>query len=151
MRTKVLLSIIGLLVILIALSTGCSISINTQKPKIDTVYVEKYWGSDVKIDPAWDNPPTIVHPVYRIKDTLLYTKPKSYNLPYPLGERDEFVINGDKWDTTIITHHEIDTSETEKFPTPPNFEDYKVHEFMSGNVKYYYQYLSNLDYSIWRK
>ena len=74
MRTKVLLSIIGLLVILIALSTGCSININTQKPKIDTVYVEKYWGSDVKIDQNWDNPPTIIHPVYRILDTLRVRK-----------------------------------------------------------------------------
>ena len=74
MRTKVLLGIIGLLVILIALSIGCSISINTQKPKIDTVYVEKYWGSDVKIDPAWDNPPTIAYPVYRILDTVRVRK-----------------------------------------------------------------------------
>ena len=28
---------------------GCSININTQKPKTDTIYVEKYWGSDVSI------------------------------------------------------------------------------------------------------
>lgn len=55
MRTKVLLGIIGLLVILIALSIGCSISINTQKPKIDTVYVEKYWGSDMKLQKIDDS------------------------------------------------------------------------------------------------
>lgn len=127
MRTKVLLSIIGLLVILIALSTGCSISINTQKPKIDTVYVEKYWGSDVKLQKIDDSDGTLGE-MQRISRNLIS------NTVYP-------AINIDTSNNCLIDY----------MPLPPEFRDYKVHTFMHGKIKYYYQYVDTTTYSIWRK
>jgi hypothetical protein len=66
--------LIGVIVLPILLA-GCTISINSQKPVVirDTVYVEKYWGQDIKLVPE------CTYPVYILseKDSLCF-KAKDY-------------------------------------------------------------------------
>jgi len=131
-----LLGVIGLLI------SGCTLAVNTQKPVIirDTVYVEKYWGGDVPINPNWK--------VYPSFDSLEFKKRVQVN------KHTGFTLDS-QWDRMA----EQAKGETDKlfkckikvYKVPP-FKDYKVHIYYeeSDDIIYNYKYINELDYAIWR-
>lgn len=119
-----ILLFIGLMIFL----SGCFVyKIEREVIKRDTVYVEKYWGSDVKLQKI-DDSDGMLGEMQRISRNLIS------NTVYP-------AINIDTLNNCLIDY----------MPLPPEFRDYKVHTFMHGKIKYYYQYVDTTTYSIWRK
>jgi hypothetical protein len=126
------------------LLAGCTISINSQKPVVirDTVYVEKYWGGDVKLPDS-----SLLRKIIESNKSEIEVPRRfpSYSIePFGYAKVPDYptIRNNLPEDTIGITR---------SFGIPP-FEDYYTHMYFDtiDSTIYMYNYYNEYTCKKWR-